>query len=87
MMYSGVGSGLEKEGGISPQEDRNFLGVIFLYIYVLFECKPIVEAAWGFKQCDVPSNNRLWQVNASILSGYEGTKRGTEPSYLHVLLF
>lgn len=49
MMYRGVGSGLEKEGGISPQEDRNFLGVIFLYIYVLFECKPIVEAAWGFK--------------------------------------
>lgn len=45
MMYCGVGSGLEKEGGISPQEDRNFLGVIFLYIYVLFECKPIVEAA------------------------------------------
>lgn len=37
MMHRGVGPGLEKEGGISPQGDRDFLGVIFLCIYVLFE--------------------------------------------------
>lgn len=75
----------EKEGFLL-REKEGFLEVR-LCIYVLFECKPLVGAAWGFRQYDVSRSYRLCQDNSSTSSGCDGTQRSTEPPYLCVLLF
>lgn len=47
MLHSGVGLGVEKgERGISPQGEGGISwGETSHFIYVLFECKPLVGAA------------------------------------------
>lgn len=63
-----------------PKEKEGFLGVR-LCIYVLFECKPLIGAAWGFRQYDVCRSYRLCQDNSSASSGWGGTQRSTETPY------